>query len=101
MGAQQRIALAGDRAGDELAAGAARAGGVVGQRPGARGLRQPGVGVGRRKIEGQRVDRPVEHLDIAALALCLAEIGGELLAARRQIHVLLDVVPIDVRTGSC
>src|SRR5229473_1889676 len=99
---EQRIAVAGNRrnAGDRQAGrriGPAAARPVERQRAGTGRLGQLRVSVGRRQIEGQRLQRLVEHLDFSAFAPGLAEIGRELFAATRQIHVLLDVLPVDVK----
>src|SRR5229473_584639 len=100
--AEQRITVTGNRrnAGDRQAGrriGPAAARPVERQRAGTGRLGQPRVGVGRRQIEGQRRQRPVEHLDLTALDLGLAEIRRELFAATRQVHVLLNVLPVDVK----
>src|SRR6202035_149523 len=96
---QAPIASARDRPRDRHAGGTGRhAGGrgdVVNQRPGTGAVRQSGVGISRGQVESQGRNRPVDDLEVPALALRLAEGGRELLAARRQIHVLLHLVPVD------
>ena len=47
-----------------------------------------------RELHGD-LDRAVDNIDVAAAALYLPEVRGELLAAARQVDVLLDVLPVD------
>src|SRR3979490_1309147 len=52
------------------------------------------TGVGDRELKHQAIDGTEEHVDLAAAALHLTEVGGELFTAARQVHVLLDVLPV-------